>query len=166
MSLTELIAFGPQIGPFLSGIGLIFTAGAAWTTYLFYYRKTTDTNWLDTFRKLYEEYWKSDEMARMRKYLASEDEYAKLEAILIKRLADATNKLDTHENDILELVDRFCALMIRILSFGEVSTKPRQKSLYNPLFNYWIVTIKKRRQLMLYLENCWEPLHARLQRIK
>jgi hypothetical protein len=118
-----VIELGPKIGPLLSGIGLIVTATAAWTTYIFYYRKTTDANWLDTFRKLYEEFWKSDEMARMRKYLASDDEYANLEAILIERVADTRNKLNSEQNDKLELVDRFCALMIRILSFGEVSTK-------------------------------------------
>jgi hypothetical protein len=164
MSVAEVIALGPQIGPYLSAFGILLGAAAAWTTYWFFHRRTSAATWLDTFRKLYKEFWKSDEMAKMRKYLASEEEYAKLEAILTKRLASQLNTVSSEDNDVLDLVDRFCALMIRILSFGEVSTAPRQRALYQPVFNYWVTTILGRKQLMAYIERYWSPLLTRLER--
>ena len=75
MTLQDVAEFGPKVGPYLSGIGLILAASAAWTTYVFYYKRTNDVVWLDTFRKLYEEYWKSDEMARVRKIFLPMEEF-------------------------------------------------------------------------------------------
>jgi len=123
-------------------------AAAAWTTYVLYYRRTMDDNWISTFRALYAEFWANEKVAHVRKYLSSEDEYRKLDIILTKRLSTNENLLSSDENDVLESLDRFCATMMRILYFGHRKMTPRQTKLYNAVFSYWKDSIKKRRPCM------------------
>lgn len=163
MSLEELLAHGPQVGPYLSGIGLLIGAAAAWTTYAFYHRRTIEDNWVSTFRALYAEFWNDKKMGVVRKYLSSEEEYGKLDVILTKRLAVAENLLSSEENDILEILDRFCAMMVRILYFGRRKMRPHQAKLYDAVFGYWKESIKKRKNVKAYIKKYWTSLDSLIE---
>lgn len=153
-----------QIAQLVTAFGIVLTASAGWVTYFFYHRKTLNENWGTVFRALYAEYWNSDDMAKMRKCIASEEEYAQLEVILRKRLSSVTNLMSSDENDVLEKVDKFCALMIRIISFGERDMDRQQRDLYDPLFTYWTDAVIKRDALMKYIALYWESLDQRLRK--
>ena len=146
-------------GPLLSGLALSAAATAAWTTLLVYNRRTIEAAWIDSLRKLHAEFWNDDEMAKVRKWLSSESEYKKLEDILLRRLSADENNMSSEENDRLEDIDRFCALMSRIGYFGRRSHTWEQAQHYKFTLAHWLVKMKSRKALIDYAARFWTPLY-------
>jgi hypothetical protein len=103
----NFVASAVKFAPLVTASGVLLGAIAGWVTYFFYHRKTLNENWGTIFRKLYAEYWNSKDMAAMRKRISSEEEYAKLDVILRKRLQTTDNLMSSEENDILEQLINF-----------------------------------------------------------
>jgi hypothetical protein len=158
MSFKDLVGLGPQIGPYLSGIALMIAAAAAWNTYIFYHKRTMEDNWVTTFRALYGEFWNNEQMAQIRKYLSSDEEYQKLDKILTKRLEKRENSLSSEENDVLERLDRFCATMVRVLYFGNRKMSAHQAKLYDAVFTYWKDSMVRRKNVHAYITKYWTSL--------
>src|ERR1700724_1053173 len=114
MSLQNLL----PIGQLLSGIGLMTAAIVAMWTLHFVHGRTLEMSWAAAFRALYAEFWNDDQMAVVRKWIISEEEYLKISELLRKRLASEKNLLNSEENDKLEKIDRFISLMVRIKLLG------------------------------------------------
>ena len=127
-----------KIGPFLSGISLLAAAGAAWITVFKINRRALYVAWLDGFRTLYEEFWQNEKIVRVRNWISSDIEYAELEKVLSERLKDKQNSLSPEDNEKLECIDQFCALLVRIEFFdGTIMTK-KQRDLWHIVYeNFW-----------------------------
>jgi hypothetical protein len=154
----------PELLTAISTICLILTAAAAWTTFFLYYRKTLDANWLDGFRRLYAEFWNDECAANVRRWLVSEEEYAELESILAKRLASDKNYLTVEENKRLDVIDRYCALMTRIVYFvrreggRKQGKRNRRRELMDTIFMFWIRKAHSRSKLADYIRAYWPHL--------
>jgi len=75
------------VGPLLSGASLAAAAVAAWTTYFFYHRKTIEAEWIESYRLLYAEFWKDEDIASVRNFITNDVAYADIKPILEKRLS-------------------------------------------------------------------------------
>ncbi|MCR6734315.1 MAG: hypothetical protein NVV83_09610 [Afipia sp.] len=100
--------------------------------------------WLEGFQSLYKSFWDDDEIARTRKFLVNDVTYITLRDVLKKRLASTNNNLTPEENDELEKIDRFCALMVRISFFANLSRNKEHRNLYRATFSFWIDKLKQR----------------------
>src|SRR5579871_2354884 len=80
-----LTRIGPSLGPLLGGIGLCIGAAAAWTTFIFYHRKSMYEAWVAGYRLLYAEFWKDETIGKVRRWIVSDEEYLEVEKILRKR---------------------------------------------------------------------------------
>lgn len=127
------------IGPFISGLSLAFGACAAWATVFVVNRRTLYMTWLDGFRTLYAEFWQNENMARVRTWICSDIEYGKLKDILTERLKTTDNLLDAEANEMLEYVDQFCALLVRIEFFDKTMMTTDQRDLWHKTYgDFWI----------------------------
>lgn len=155
----DTIDFLNKIGPFLSGIGLIFTAVAAWTTFLLINRQALNRVWLDSFRQLYNEFWKDEQIAIMRNIIVSDVEYKKVEQVILERLKNERNLFSFEENKIIECVDRFCAFLMKVDFFDREYMTPKQRELCNKTYgNYWVRKVKDREALYRYKSKFWPTL--------
>lgn len=158
----EVISLGPSIGPWLSGIGLIATGSAAWITYHYYYRRTRDAAWLNWYLAIYAAFWDDPRVAEVRGWISSDVEYAKIAPILSKRLAVANNTFDAETNAALEKIDYFCSILLRIEFFDRGRWTRRQKKLWYVTFEkYWIAQIRKRTELMAYINEYWGSIFGK-----
>jgi hypothetical protein len=145
------------VGPLLSGFSLAAAAGAAWTTYIFFHRKTMEAEWIDSYRSLYAEFWKDKDIASVRGFITNDIAYADIKLILEKRLASDSNTLDREENKQIELIDKFCALLIRV-KLSESSQR-----LKKPHRDPWIARVKTRPALRNYMNQYWPGLRSLLK---
>ena len=155
---------GPWLGPLLGGVSLAAGAAATWVTYLFYHRKTVQAAWIESYRLLYAEFWKDEGIAKVRNLISNDIAYAAVEPILEKRLKTDSNQLGNDENEMIELVDKFCALLIRIKFFESQWLTPTQRALWNETYrDYWITRVKKRKALRDYIDRFWPGLRPLLR---
>jgi len=151
------------VGPLLSGFSLAAAAIAAWTTYVFYHRKTLDAAWIESYRLLYAEFWKDKDIASVRNFITNDVAYTEIEPILDKRLSTDSNTLDHEENEKIELIDKFCALLIRV-KLSESGLKKPQRDLWNETYrDPWIERVKTRTALRNYMTKYWPGLRSLLK---
>jgi hypothetical protein len=150
---------GPWLGPLLSGFALLLAATATWVTYLFIARRTMQNAWIDTYRVLHAEFWKDDNIAIVRNWITSEVAYVEVEKILSERLKSEENHLNSSENQTLEKIDKFCALLIRIQFFENSRMTKTQRDLWNKTYgNYWLRKIQQRKALRNYISAYWPSI--------
>jgi|NGEPerStandDraft_6_1074524.scaffolds.fasta_scaffold222176_1 hypothetical protein len=150
------------LGPILSGFSLVAAAAAAWTTFIFYHRKTLDAAWIESYRLLYAEFWKDEDIAAVRNFITNDLAYAEIEPILDKRLSTDSNTLDHEDNKKIEQIDKFCALLIRV-KLSERRLKKPQRDLWNETYrDPWIAPAKKRAALRNYMIRFWPGLRSLL----
>jgi len=155
---------GPWLGPLLGGASLAAGAVATWVTYFFYHRKTVQAAWIESYRLLYAEFWKDEGIAAVRNLIANDVAYALIEPILEERLKTDSNKLSAEENEMIELIDRFCALLIRIKFFESRRLSKTQRALWNETYrDYWIARVKTRKALRAYMDRFWPGLRSVLR---
>jgi hypothetical protein len=171
-----------QIGPFLGGISLFFATIVAWVTaFIITWRNARLERYMtavNSFRSLYEAFWKSDDISDARKWIISADEYAKiLKPVLENRNRQPLNQLDKdkfgwplnqldkYQNDVLETLDKFLAVLVRIKSFsisGELDYIPEaQQILWGKVIHasFWIdFAYNHRLELWVYLHRHWDEL--------
>jgi hypothetical protein len=166
--LLQIIAVlrdvGPWLGPLLGGVSLAAGAVATWVTYFFYHRKTVHAAWIESYRLLYAEFWKDKDIAIVRNLIANDVAYAAVEPILEERLKTDSNQLSVEENEMIELIDRFCALLVRIKFFEGRGLSKTQQALWNETYrDYWIVHVKTRIALRKYMDRFWPGLQSLLR---
>jgi hypothetical protein len=150
-----------KIGPFLSGISLVATAFAAWATLHYFHRRTLYNQWVDGFRVIYAEFWKDETISYIRRSIASDQEYKRLQEALGKRLAASNNDLGQEDNLILEDIDKFLAFMARVSSFNKSTKMDKwQKQLWQALYeSYWLRKMYSRREMRIYIRTYWRNLY-------
>lgn len=155
-----------QVGPFLSGISLLLAAIVAWVVYFTFNRKDLYQRWVDSFRVLYREFWNDEEMSKVRMWLVSDRLYSDhLQQVLRERNTqpDDHNNLERTENEALNSVDRFLALMVRAQSFASDIQNmrhltPAQRALWDKLLRRRFWDEPNREDLKRYVEKHWEEL--------
>jgi hypothetical protein len=116
--------------------------------------------WIESYGSLYTEFWKDEGIASVRNLIANDVAYASIEPILEARLKTESNTLDAKENETIEQIDRFCAMLIRIKM--QPLTK-KQRELWNETYrDAWIARVKKRKALRTYMETHWPGLRPLL----
>jgi hypothetical protein len=151
-----LRANGTWLGPLISAVALCVAAAGTWVTYIFFHRKTMQVTWIDSYRTLYAEFWKEENNAIVRNLITSDIAYAGIERVLIKRLKSDNNDLSDSENEVLERIDKFCALLVRIQFFESLKPSQKQRDLWNKTYgDFWIIKIRKREALRDYIVKFW-----------
>ena len=157
-NIADFIA---AIGPLVGGIGLIIGAVIALITYHFVHARSLEINWLNNFNSLYHEFWKDNEIAEVRQWITSENDYGMICKVLSNRgKPHEKNELASSDNEKLEKLDRFISLMVRIKFFRKITKKPSHKKLYDLTFYYyWREKIKSRKEIMDYIDDYWNGLN-------
>jgi hypothetical protein len=117
--------------------------------------------WIDSFRILYAEFWKDPRIARVRRWIVSDEEYEMIKEVLIRRLdmPKENNKLSADENKILEDIDYFFALIGRIEFTRRTSKGKAQKLLWDATYgSFWIDKIKGKKELRDYAKRYWDVI--------
>jgi hypothetical protein len=153
-----------KIGQLLSGIGILVTAITALLTLALISIKQQRAAWLESFRLLYQEFWRDDDVTLVRHAIVTEAQYAAILPILQKRNATPeTNTLTDEENLTIERIDRFCSTMVRIKSLGQTSKGERQHQLWKNVYgDFWYGKIRRRLELLLYIDTHWAGLFDNL----
>jgi hypothetical protein len=123
-----------QIGSFIGGISLFFATLVAWITAYLVTEKNARleryASAVNSFRLLYDEFWKPD-VAVARKWVISSTEYnTVLVPVLKNRNKKCLNELCDKQNATLEIMDRFLSVLVRIKSFsvsGELANIPPEQ---------------------------------------
>jgi hypothetical protein len=158
MTLTDLA----QLGPILSGIGLILGSAAAWATLFLFHRKSHSNQWVESFRRIYADFWTDEKVSRARRWIDNDREYTGLRAVLVEVLEKGNFDLSESEYNYIECLDRFLATMLRVTSFigrNRHMTKEQEWLWFNMFQRYWIPRMYGRPELDAYVAKYWVMLY-------
>jgi hypothetical protein len=113
--------------------------------------------WIDDFRTLYAEFWKDADVSRVRRWIISNKLYDQvLKPVLIKRNQNSSD-LNEDEGMVLDDVDKFIAVIIRLEALEETRMTRRQRALIQKLFfsRYWKTAAASRPELRTYISRDW-----------
>jgi hypothetical protein len=156
-SIGETLVFYAPLG---NELGLVLAGIAAFAFFIAVQMHQRRDQWLGSFRGIYGEFWGDDHVAYARSIIVSSTCYNEiLRPILNKRNNNEENFLTLEENDILDKIDRFCAIMVRVTSFSSTLKKPDEFELWEKLFyDFWINKVEPREGLRTYIQNHWKEL--------
>jgi hypothetical protein len=136
------------------------TAVAAVTVTFFAYRlqvRSKDQEWYENFSALYSEFWSDSDLVTVRTWIACSEAYSKIEPIIQKKLID--NEVRESEYQVLEKIDKFCSITIRILHITPATRNPKYREMVRRLYlSYWIEKLREREYLHQYIERFWTTL--------
>ena len=145
-----------KLGPFIGGISLAITALLAGLTAATFNKRSLHLTWINSFRQLYDEYWRDPAIAQARRWISNDIEYLEVEPILLERLKTETNKLDSAANDAIETIDRFCALITKVEYFDRTMMTGGQRDLWEGAYvDYWLRKMSEREALREYVRRFW-----------
>lgn len=121
-------------------------------------RRSMQEPWLVTFRELHKEFWNDGEMARVRSWLCCDEAYHnELQPVLMKRLSGQVSAV---EYATLEALDRFCALMLRVVHMQTATMSSQQKHIFKMLnYSWWLHRVRHRIEVSQYIKITAEPLY-------
>jgi hypothetical protein len=143
-----------ELGELLSGIGTIVIAVIASIISLQQYRK----QWFDDFRTVYAEFWNDKEATEVRRWISSRKQYDDvLKPVLVRRNQQKENNLEQEDNVILDKLDKFLSIMVRLQVAEKIGMPVRRRLLVTKLLfsKYWIAAINSRSELVTYVEENW-----------
>jgi hypothetical protein len=154
-------------GQLIGGISALVAVCIAGLTLLMVHLRQQRTAWFDSFRALYAEFWHDDDIAEIRRCIVNEQSYAAMVKVLDRRNGSDGNALDRYDNALLEKIDRFCALMVRVNSLGEARAGKKERDLWYQLYGrFWFGKLQVRSELWAYLEKHWHALDESVRRIR
>jgi len=84
-----------------------------------------------------------------------------VKAVLDERLKLENNNLSATENQIIESLDKFCALLSRVVSFNKARLRKEESDLWHSLYEeYWIRKLYSRPEIEIYVRKYWNYLHT------
>lgn len=144
----------------LEAISTAIIAAVAGFSTLVFQRKTMIDQWRSEFDSLHSDFWENENAAKVRRWIANELEYAKLEDVLTRRMSGpdiSLNSVDAHDNAILEQLDQFLSVLLRVVSFGGTRMTKQQRQLFRTSFEfYWFSKLRDRTVLMDYIDHFWD----------
>jgi hypothetical protein len=115
----------------------------------------------DTFQALCAELWHDPDASFIRRCIINEKELPDISFILAKRNATALNTLTRPENDIIEKIDRFCFLLVRMKACAETGllTDEQRRLWTEGREDFWLMRMKGRRpEYLEYVQRHWPEL--------
>lgn len=156
-SFGEALVF---YAPLANAVGLVLAGIAAFAFFFAVQIYQRRDQWLVSFRALYAEFWGDKHVAEARAIIVSTTCYNEiLRPILNKRNASDDNLLDMPENEVIDKIDRFCAIMVRITSFSSTLREPDEFELWEKLFyDFWKNKVQPCAELKRYIDDHWKEL--------
>lgn len=137
----------------ISAIAALAAAVIAYFAYRFQVQ-TQEQEWYKNFNTLYAEFWNDPDMATVRSWIITSEGYSKIEPVIKNRLE--TQEVSTSDYKILEKIDKFCSLLIRISDITPKIADSKHRAMLRGLyFDYWIHKIQEREYLKRYVDNYW-----------
>lgn len=172
MELVAIVEDLAKYGPLVSGVSLAIGAAAAWYTAIRVTQRNAEKDRAqrveaerrraaDTFQALCSEFWHNEDASYIRRCIVNEKEYPDIAPILAKRNATKYNELSREDNDVIEKIDRFCFLLVRMKSCADSGLlNPAQRGLWKKgREDFWLERMKKRRPDFLeYVRRHWSEL--------
>lgn len=151
----------------LTGFTALAALGLAYETLEKVHLAKRRADWLESFRLLYREFWQDDTIAEVRLWMVNDRAYETPRAVLLRRQTTVANTLDTYDNAVLEKLDRFCALMVRVNTLGALGENEEQQRLWFNLYGrFWLGKMRERDELQQYILRHWPVLEDSVQRIE
>ncbi|AEF04866.1 hypothetical protein [Alteromonas naphthalenivorans] len=121
--------------------------------------------WLVTYREEHKDFWKNNDMSKVRCWIACDGSYKKeLLPVLRARL---DGEIEAEQYAKLDTVDRFCAVLLRLVNVGSTDMDKLQRETWESLgYHYWLYKVKQRSELSRYIENHWEHLYPAVRDAK
>ena len=158
----SLLCILSMLGPIIGGLSLLVAALVAWRTFVVVQKRTADITWIDSFHDLYSEFWKDEKIAKVRMWIVSDKEYAKIVGVLEDRLRTENNVFGPDENEVLESIDQFCALLTKLQHFSSLEVSRRHVDPWKDVYaHFWIEKIKERKALVRYMDRFWRRLELK-----
>jgi hypothetical protein len=116
--------------------------------------------WYSNFRSLHRDFWKDDQMAKARKWIANPTAYRNELLPVLQKRAVSPEGVTPAEYDLLETIDRFCAtLETAVAHNAEVLSVDHQWMIETTFGSYWVSTVlSERLELKLYMMAHWPRL--------
>lgn len=163
LAITAVI-FGSRAGVDPAALGILVSAVAASTSIVFasfnavHQSRTFQEPWLVTFREFQREFWNDPVIAQVRSWICCDEAYrTQLRDILAKRLK---GQVTTEEYEVLEKLDRFFALMLRIVYVQVRPVSDEQAKLITGLgYDWWLRSALERFEVSEYARKKWEGVY-------
>lgn len=122
--------------------------------------RNTQEPWLVAFRELHKDFWSDADMARTRTWLCCTDAYEReLRPVLVKKLSSVPDSVLASDYSLLEVLDKFCALMVRVVYIQESVMSTKQEMIFKRLgYHWWIHQACRRPEVSAYIQKNWENL--------
>ena len=120
-------------------------------------RRNSQEPWLITFRELHKEFWNDKKLEQVRVWLCSDEAYnAELLPVLNCR---EEGTVTAAQYPILETLDQFCALMLRV-GYAPASATPKDQAFaYQKLgYDWWMYKAFLRTEIYTYIQAHWQML--------
>jgi murein DD-endopeptidase MepM/ murein hydrolase activator NlpD len=149
------------VGGLLSGLGGVSIIVLTWVIHRASSKAAEALRleeWNRDFREIHADFWQSDTLGQVRGWIANENLYTReLEPVLELRKFGAVSSKDY---EFLEKLDRFCALLARVLYLQGRTMTDEQSRLWRMMnYDYWFVACAKRPLVAEYMDNYWLKLH-------
>ena len=121
--------------------------------------------WYANFRDMHCDFWQDPRMAIVRKWIANPNAYRDELVPVLERRAISPDLVSAVEYDALETVDRFCALLSRILEHNPEALSADHVWMIESTFDiYWINTVMADRPgLHTYMKAHWPRLMQQIE---
>ena len=121
-------------------------------------RKNTQEPWMVTFRELHKEFWDDDDMTKVRTWICCDEAYRlTLLPVLNRRLSGQVSR---DEYLILDTLDKFLALMLRVVIIQSSKMSNEQKKIFKGLnYYWWLHQARNRTEIYKYIEITTETLY-------
>ncbi len=128
-------------------------------------RQNSQEPWVVTFRELHKEFWNDEDYAKVRAWLCCDEAYKKeLEPVLAKRLS---GQVSIEEYLVIEKLDKFFALMLRVVYMHSEGMNLEQQTLFKSLnYYWWLHKVKTRIEIKDYAELTTENLYPFIENAK
>src|SRR4051794_17800369 len=157
-----------QIGPLLSGVGILSASCAAWVTCILFHRRERDGRAVEAFRTLYTEFWKDQQIGEVRAWVTNNTTYNLIvKPAISSRLetGEWNNDVLPEQNEVLEKIDLLCSMLVRAKAaeerYGRHMTLSERK-LFSKLLNaaqfYERMERRNRHELLKYVETYCKEL--------
>jgi hypothetical protein len=163
VGFLAFVLVGQKLGLAESTLATLCSSAAIFTGAVVAYRafrlnrKTAQEPWSVVFRELHKEFWNDAEMARVRAWLCSTEAY---ENELLPILARRKNgPVDTSSHKVLEALDKYCALMVRVSNIPTDLMSTEQLRAYKSLgYDWWLYKITSHEEVANYVRSHWKNL--------
>jgi hypothetical protein len=130
---------------------LLVTGGGAWATIFFISIRTVQISWSMGFRQEHADFWNNIQLNEPRRWVTNDNEYDEIKTVIAKR--NRTSKLEKTEAAVLDQIDKLLAALLRMHLFSKYGKGKVLKVWASAYQIYWIPLIKRRPELLEYVQN-------------